>query len=184
MQDNQLIKLIIATVKAGLPTEWTTLNAEVAASYQPTQQGVTTNPAAFLFKIGDVRYGFLKRHSEWVPDGSEAGGAMVHTESQWYETTFQISTLVLQTATNVNQLTASDLCNTVAGILQGDAGREAMQAQGVGILRVGAVRNPSFTDDRDRFEYSPNFDFTVTHERVRLSTNPVVETFELDIKRV
>jgi hypothetical protein len=102
---------------------------------------------------------------------------MVHTELQYFETIFQMSALVLQEPKYPALPTASDLVNEVASIMQSDNTRVILNASGVGILRVSEVLNPYFVDDRDNFEASPSFDFTLVYENTRLSTTPIINTF-------
>lgn len=178
MKQNELYALIIGVVRDGLTTR--SIEAEVAQAYNDTQQGVPTTPAVFISALPARRYGWLKRNDKWDAVESQ----MTHEENQWLTNTFQISTSVLPDPNDLTEMTAWDLAEAVASILQGDTGRNALQEAGVGILRITDIRNPQFVDDRGRFEYAPNFDFTVTHEDVTLSTNPVVETFEVNIKGV
>ena len=179
MKEKQLTALVVAVIREGLAALSNT--TKVVASYQPVQQGVATTPTIYIFKIGpDKRYGFLKRSDKW----DAIAGVMVHSEIQVYESTYQISGLVIQDPAILTGDTAADLCETVASIINGDVGRQKLQDAGVGILRITNVRNPPFSDDRDRFEFSPNFDFTLTHQDVRLSQSPVVTAIEVDIKRV
>lgn len=109
---------------------------------------------------------------------------MRHTERQWYETTFQISGLAIQDPADVDSLTASDIVNIGISVMQSDATRAALRAKNIGILRVEDVRNPYFVDDKGRFEASPSFDFTLTHEQVIISESPIVQSFEANFKRV
>lgn len=179
MTDNDLIRLFLPIINAGLLADGYT-NVVVKQANQPTQQGINTGPTVYFFKIGNKRYGFLGRLDEWDSDNSE----MVHTETQYYETTFQISALVLQNVHNTSTYTASDLVNEVASIMQSDAARDIMIASGVGILRVTDIVNPYFVDDRDNFEASPSFDFTLTYQQTRVSVNPAIDDIELNINRV
>lgn len=179
MKEKALTALINATIKAGFQAQVPPLNYPVAAAYQPTQQAVPSTPVVYLYKVGpDQRYGFLKREDIW--DGSK----FVHTETQIYTSTYQAMALFPQTAGNTTSDTAADLVETVAAILQSDAGRAQLQTKKVGILRVQAIRNIPFVDDKGRNEFAPSFDFTVTHTDVRISQTPAVEAFEVDIKRV
>jgi len=176
MMDNDLIRLFLPIINNGLIADGFT-GVTVKQGNQPTQQGVSSLPTVYFYKLFDKRYGFLKRDDEW----DMINEVMVHTEIQQYETTFQISTLVIQRPTTPYQYTASDLVNEVAAIMQSDTARETLLQSDVGILRVSEIRNPYFTDDRDQYEASPSFDFTVTHKQIRVSTSPVVESLELDI---
>src|SRR6185437_7605808 len=178
MTDNELIKVFWPILKTGLINAGYT-DVISKQAYQPTQQGTDTPPTVYFYKVGDKRYGFLRRDSIW----NTVDSVMEHIEEQWYETVFQMSALVIQKPSNPSY-TASDLVNEAAAILQSDSAREQLLLKEVGILRVTDVRNPYFTDDRDRFEASPSFDFILTHKQTRVSIDPVIESFEFNIKRV
>lgn len=179
MTDNDLIRLFLPIIKAGLIADGFT-GVTVKQSNQPTLQGANTNPTVFFYKLFDKRYGFLRRDSKWDEDAE----IMTHTEMQMYETSFQINAMVMQNPSTPNQYTASDLVNEVAAIMQSDSTRKTLADSNVGILRVTGVRNPYFKDDYDKFEAFPSFDFTLTHRQTRVTTDPVVESTEFDIYRV
>ena len=179
MKDNDLIKLIIATIN-GVKAGYGIGAVKVKQSYQPTQQGANSDPTAYLFKIGDKRYGFNKRHDVWVP----ATATMEHQEIQIYETTFQVNALAIQDPANVNSLTASDIVNTIAAIIHSDYALNEFRKKGVGILRVTDVRNPYFIDDKNRHEASPSFDFVLTHKQTFTTASPVVESVEFNVERI
>lgn len=171
MLDNELIALIISTIiageaNAGIP------NTPIKQAFQPTNQGVNTGPTAYMFKVGDRRIGFPYRADVY----DSMAGAMTHTELQQYETTFQISCLSTQNPANTTQYTASDIINLVAHILQSDTTISTLITEGIGILRIQSVRNPYFTDDRNRNESSANLDFTLTHKQIIFSSTPIIDT--------
>ena len=170
--DNSLIQLFLPIINAGLIADSFT-DVIVKQSNQPTQQGIPTAPTVYFFKVANKRYGFLGRMDNWDAMTS----TMVHDERQYFESTFQVSALVLQNPATPNQYTASDLVNEVASIMQSDNTRDILNASGVGILRVTDVINPYFVDDRDNFEASPSFDFVLTYENLRPSTSPIVSEF-------
>lgn len=176
MFDNQIIALVIKTIidqeaGAGLP------DMPIAQAFQPTQQGVSSAPTAYLHKVGDHRLGSPYRGDVYDP----VKKVMVHTELQQYETTFQMNALSTQDPANVQQLTASDLLNLIAAILQSTATIQILNANGLGILRVTDVRNPAFTDDRDRNEYAPSFDFVIQHKQIVTTPGVVIESIQFDI---
>ena len=179
MTDNELIRLFLPIIQDGL-LEGGYNNVDTKQANQPTQQGINTQPTVYFFKVSDHRYGFLRRGDVWDSQANQ----MVHTELQMYETVFQVSALVAQNPKTPNKYTASDLVNEVAAIMQSDKTREKLWLRGVGILRVIEITNPYFSDDRDQFEASPSFTFTLTYPRARVSANPVIQSFEYDIKRV
>src|SRR6202046_3318936 len=120
MLDNQLFALIISTLIAGEATVGIP-NTPVKQAFQPTNQGVNTQPTAYLYKIGDRRYGYLLREDIW----DIVNSVMIHTESQQYETTFQLSALATQNPQTPTQYTAYDICNLCASILQSNVAIQA-----------------------------------------------------------
>ena len=178
--DNDLIRLFLPIIQAGLVADGFP-DVIVKQANQPTQQGVNSSPTVYFFKVSNKRYGFLGRFDVW-----DSGlGQMVHDEKQYFETTFQISALVRQFPITPNQYTTSDLVNEVASIMQSDTTLATLNNAGVGILRVTDIINPYFTDDRDQFEASPSFDFTLTYQNDRVSNSPVLQLpIALDIQGV
>lgn len=179
MFDNQLIALVIATLvsqeqTAGIP------GTPVKQAFQPTRQGVNTQPTAYLYKIGDRRYGFTHRSDCW----DSTAKLMVHTETQQYETTFQMSALATQNPMTPTQYTASDILNLCAAILQSSATIQTFESRGVGIERVTDVRNPYFLDDREQNEACPSFDFVVTHKQILTATTPIITSTIINIDEV
>lgn len=176
MFDNQLIILtrniiISQEAIAGIP------NTPIKQAFQPTQQGVNTVPSAYIYKVMDKRLGSPYRVDVW----DEVNSVMHHTEEQWYETTFQISALSTQDPSDTSQMTASDLLNMIAYIMQSTTTIEAFQAENVGLLRVTDVRNPYFVDDRDRHEANPSFDYVLTHKQIVTNDTNVLQSTEFSI---
>lgn len=176
MTDNQLIQVIISILEKGL-IQYNQVDTLVRQAFQPTKQGVYTQNTLFFYKVGDIRYGFLKRSDIY----DEATDLFIHTETQKYESTFQINALAIQNPANINNPTASDLVNLASGIMQSDYARGVLKASNIGIIRVTDIRNPYFADDKDRFEASPSFDFTLTYDRVLTSATPAVNTTDYQI---
>lgn len=173
MQDNQLIILIISLINGFLTQQG--VSATVQQTFQPTKQGVITTPAVFLYKVSDHRHGWVRRDDSAYDSGS---GDFIHSETQFYESTFQISTLSIQDPTNTTQMTASDLANLISMGLQSSYVVWHLQQNGVGIERITDVRNPYFQDDMQRNEASPSFDFVLTYTRVITSAVPILDPIE------
>ena len=172
--DNQIIQIFLPIIQDGLVADGF-LNVIVKQANQPTQQGVPNTPTVYFFKVSNKRFGYLGRYDKWVTDHME------HHEVQYMEITFQVSSLVLQYPITPNQYTASDLVNEVASIMQSDNTREILNNNGIGILRVTDISNPYFVDDRDQFEASPFFEFTLTYKDDRLSSSPIVSEYDYNI---
>lgn len=169
--DNSLISYFLPLLVTGL-AEAGYADVPVVQNYQPTIQGVPTTGVVYFQKIGNKRYGFLGRTDRWNTTDLQ----MDHTEWQYFETTFQVSALFRQDPYNPTY-TASDLVNEAAWIMQSDVTRQYLNTLGIGILRITEVINPFFVDDRDNFEASPSFDFTLVYLNQRDTLNPVVSQF-------
>lgn len=180
--DNVLIAEIISILNNGFAAMSALVPTApiVKQSYQPVQQGANTAPTIYLFKVSDNRLGFPGRYDCWDEDTQTE----VHKEIQQYETTFQLSCWATQDPSNVASLTASDIANYAVYIMQSETTVTALEAQGFGIYRVGQVRNPSFTDDRDRFEFAPSFDIVITHKQIITTTTPIITETVLQILEV
>ena len=106
---------------------------------------------------------------------------MAYTETQQYLTTFQFSALATQDPSNITGLTASDIANLAASIMQSLSTITALEALGIGVLKIGEIRNPPFSDDRERWSYAPNFDCTFSTKQVVSSVQPVVTDTVLQV---
>lgn len=186
MRDNQLIAVIVSVLRAGLADSAILVvasdagDAVVQQDFQPTTQGTPSGPAVFLHKIGDVPMGWPARTDAL----NEAQTSFDHTEMQWMQTSFQVTAMAQQDPSDINAMTASDLCNAARAILQSDATRETFLAQGIGIYRPGDPRNPYFLDEKGQYEAAPSFDFTLTHQQVIITGTPVVASVEVNVDRV
>lgn len=180
MTDNELIALFLPIINTGLAANGFT-DVVVLQSNQPTQQGIPTGPAVYFTKISNRRYGFLGTYDKWDSDN----GTMVHTEVQPFESTYQVSALVLQNPKTPTQYTASDLVNEVAAILQSEKTVMTLASSNVGVLRISDIGNPYFVDDQDQFEANPSFDFTLTYRNVRVSTTaPITLPVQYNVQAI
>jgi len=176
VRDNQLLQLILPAISSGLFARGIA-GVTVMQAYQPTRQGAPTEPVVLLTKLPDVPRGHTKRDSVWDRDAS----IMRHVEEQVFETTFQVNALAIQDPTDVSGLTAADIARAVRAVMQSSVVLDLLYAAGVGILRIGEIRNTPFVDDKQRNEYDPSFDFTLTHTDAFISTDPVAEFVECNV---
>ena len=159
MKDNDLINLVAGQLEsASVAAGW---NYIVIQKNEPTQQGVPTAASIFFEKLFDKPYGHPS-HSLAINDDIQS---FTSTEEQWYETHFQVSTLVTQDPENLSLPTASDVANYLKMYIASRQSRSVFMAENVGTLRVTEVRNPYFENDKHRMEAHPSFDIVFTHIR-------------------
>ena|ERR1700722_7123100 len=179
MLDNQLIKIFLPIIQNGL-IDFGLTNVIVRQSNQPTQQGANSGQVVYFYKIGDYRYGFPGYHTYFDLNNL----LMKQTYLQHYETTWQINAMAIQDPSNVDSLTASDLVNIVSEILQQDSTVIQFANNDIGILRITDVRNPYFVDDKDNFEASPSFDFTLSHKQIKETIIPIISETQAKIYQI
>lgn len=165
MLDNDIWKALIPIIKAGFVGQ-DQPDVAVKQNYQPERTGADSGPTLYLVKLFDRRLGSPQRSTAPDPD---APLGVIRREVQWYESTFQATGIFKQTAEDTDGLTASDVANLGAAIMQMEATMDALRAAGLAVLRVTTVRNPQFVNGGDEFEASPSFDFILTHEQITLS---------------
>jgi hypothetical protein len=169
MTDNQLLALLATQLNAAVALAgwmYTPPGSTVALPYpvlqkeQPTQEGIPYSPAVYFEKLFDIPFGFAGVANSFDSETS----VMTQTETQNYETTIQISALVIQQPSDLSIPTASDVVNYLKRYMTSRAQLAAWTSQGVNILRPLRVENPYFEDDRHRNEAMPSFDLVFTHQ--------------------
>lgn len=184
MLENELIKLIGDTLVDGFSSIAAYADVEIRQKYQPTTIGVTSGPTVHIHHIHDKRYGALRRDESPAPAPSTD---MIHTETQWWETTIQIGCTARRNPTDLNFLTqpsALDIVKKASDILQGDRGMGLLAAQRVRPLRITQVRNLRFINDSDQYEAQPSFDIVLSHVQITESTTPPVAVTVPNVGRV
>lgn len=183
MNDRSLYTALIAVIRAGMGMTSDVL--EIAQSNQLRAAGRPTTRALLLDKVGEYRYGHVKR--EDVPDPDDPL-LMIHRETQIYETRVRVNGMAkpppVRGEVDANEPSASDLLNQAAAVLQSDEGMAALRAAGIAPLRVLEVRNPTFRNDQDQFEASPSFDFLFQHDQVTVTATPAAIVGELVVASV
>lgn len=176
MTDNQIIRLFLPLLNAGMTAYG--YSVIIKQSFQPTEQGADSEPQLFFTKVSDKRLGHPQRKSVW----DTLLGKQIDTDTQLMEATYQITALVRQTSSS--EKTASDYAHTAAMLMNGAEFISTLKASGVGILRITDVRNPYMKDDRDQFQASPSFDFTLSFNRDIIRDGKAVSLIEIKTERV
>lgn len=176
MNDKQLRALIVKELRAGLSR--LSIDVRVIAGNQPTTQG-RKDEGLYFFQIADALAGWQARSYE-----RKLGNNLDMEDRQVVETSFQVQALVIDDPASLAQLTALDVLHAAKMIIASLPFVEAMQRDSVGVQRPSNIRTPYFTNDRDQFEMSPSFDFTLSHERGIITSIKAVESAVLDIHRL
>lgn len=181
MKDNELIIAVRTVTLARLAAPSYGLGTlELKQSFQPTQQGVSSVACLFMHKITDRRYGSPQRKEQW----NEVLLQFDYVESELIETTFQCNALAPQDPANNTELTPADYVKAFARALQSDPVLIALQAQGVGVLRITEIRSGYTSNDKEQFQQEPSFDVTFTHRNTTIDTLAPVVSREVIIDRV
>lgn len=171
MKQNDLIALLIARINQVLSEQSSWGTFEVSQKFQPTQQGVPMSQGVFVQPLFDDEYGWHGHRDDY----NESLGSFDTKEPQAMETTFQISSLVVQQPENISAPTAADVVKFLARALASRKTIEEFRKVNVSVLKVQTVRNDPFLDDRDRSEYHANFDIVLTHNDSYEYTTPKID---------
>lgn len=178
MREIALNKLIASTINAGLVAQGVTVAVE--QDEQPTTQGTPTADTVLFHNLGDTRYGFPKETDTF----DATSGVMTHTSTVWYLTQFQVAAQVIQNPANQSQVTAGDYLQIVSAIMQSPITIEALNAVGVGIMRIRGIKPTYFKNDRGQFDKSPIFEFTVCHKDILTQIVPSTKTIVSNVVNV
>ena len=154
------------------------INAKVLMNYQPTKQKLNDN-TVYFFPISSKNVGYQAKYNEW----DDTLKIMRSVEKQAKETTFQVNGVLKQNPSDLT-ITAMDLTAYVNMILQRRETISTLKENGIGILRVGELRNVTFQNSDENWEYNPSFDFIITHEAVIRGEMSKIDNFNLNIKRI
>lgn len=172
-------RALITVLRTGLDSQ--SLNdVTIHQSYQPIKQGPDTARSIYIHKITSQRVGHQGRKCNF----NLGNDNFDEVEKYWLAVTIQLMPLVTQDITNENSLTAYDVVDLCAAILQTRATRKALLDAGISIQKIGQMPVGFSIDDKDQFDLDPTFDFVLLYEQTLSSTVPKVDTFEVDIKRV
>jgi hypothetical protein len=170
---------IIAVLRTGLDNQ--NLNdVTIHQAYQPIKQGPDSSRSIYLHKITSQRVGHQGRKYNFNPGDDDFD----EVEKYWLSVTIQLMPLVSQDITDENSITAFDVIDLCAAILQTRQARKTLLDSGISIEKIGQITVGFSIDDKDQFDLDPSFDFILLYEQTLSSKAPKVNTFDADIKRV
>ncbi len=180
MTDNQLIAIFRRIIINGLK-ETGYPYISVMQNFQPTQQGITSNPLVSFQKIHSHNYGPPSREY-YIDEETEESKVK---QTQQLQSRWQVSSLVTQLPDNENLPTSSDIAQAVCWTLQNDFAIEQLSAYNIGILRITDIINPYIIQDRDQYEANSSFDmmFVYFDEKI-YSVNKITPPAEFNMIEV
>lgn len=179
MIDNELIALFRGILVSGLAARGLS-DVQIAQAYQPIQEGTISGRSLYFFKAYDHGFGWLARSSKYDP----MADVVKTTYQQEIESTFTIFALAKQDPSSLISLTASDIASTARMILQQDSALQTFLQNDVSIQRIENIRNNSFYDDYEQFEFNASFDFTLVHFQTDIVQVPSVATMTGNVYKV
>lgn len=165
MRDNEVIIFILSFLNTQFAAR-SLSDVIIQQSYQPRDQGIPLGRTVFIHKISAPRYGYPGNKSVY----NEQTGLFDNRKTQWVTPTYQFDALSIQNPSDVNSVTASDLLEETANILQSSVAIKSFKEQGIDIFRIDAIRENYIIDDQGRHEQLPSFDFKIGYQAV-FSTN-------------
>ena len=178
MTNNEVWIILIGVIETGLADM--SINTSVQQDYQPTQQGAPSSPFVALHNITNNRYGFKKNKTAYDADDDN----LKQTQGVVMQRTYQVSAYAIENPSDDEALTAYDIVESVSSIMQSEKTQDTLLASGISIFRVTDIRSPFFTDDKDRNEAAPSFDFVISYSQETITVVNEVSTFEEDIHSV
>ena len=151
-------------------------NMTVMRSFQPTD--VTGKNLVLINKISSRRYGWRGKHNTIID------GVMKHIEKYFQEMRFQISVLKKINLADTSEITAADVANMLIDYLLSDTGLKSMRSKGYMPIRVVDVRNPSFVNVNDNYQFNPNFDLICTVQQEIVEPQAIIEGSDFTLKGV
>lgn len=149
----------------------------VIGAFQPTKQG-RVDDGIYFFPLNRGKRGWQSRRYH------DIGDALVATESQINESMYQFQAFVEDDPEDDAQLLASDVLAIVRGVIQSTKFVQFMTGIGIGVQRATEIVTPSFVNDRDQFEFNPNFTVIFTHHRSITQATAHIEQVVPGIHRI
>ncbi|EFF76099.1 phage gateway protein [Achromobacter piechaudii] len=153
------------------------ISLPVLAAFQPSKQG-RVDDGIYFFPVGRGKPGWQSRKYR------DDGVALTATESQINESMYQFQAFVEDDLSAPEQLLASDVLSIVRGVLQSMRFTQAMTTAGIGVQRATDIVTPAFVNDRDNFDFNPNFTVIFTHHRNITQATAHIEQVVSGIHRI
>jgi len=154
MNEIQLFTLIRSVLLQGFAATGRD-DVRVKRNYASTKSAAPAQPAIIMHRIGSSRVGWQSRNFRLTETEARDTNVQNHAIS------FQFNALVPTELEDSESLTANDLLDTAAMILQSRLMLDACKEAGIGIQHIGEIRSNYVQDENDNWEPEPSFDIIV-----------------------
>ncbi len=179
MLDNPLIILIRTSLLAGLKNRgYDDIN--VWQSYQPTQQGTSSDKTLYIHKITNGNHGFAGNQEIY----DEQNEVIKRITTEILTPTYQVSSTVVYDENEPFAMTAGDLVYLAFSVMQSTEFQNLLLAQDVNIFRAGSIKNITVPSDKAGHEDRPTFDIQITHKNIYTTEVPVVKSVHHRTSRI
>lgn len=167
MNQKALEAAIRLTLLECLPPGWKT---PIIAGNQPTGQG--RQNGVYFFRISEGKRGWLSRKYR------NQGDDLLLTERQWNEPLYQFSALIDDDPRDDAQLLAGDVLDIVRSTVSSIVMVEKLRPLRIGVQRPSDIMTPAFVNDRNQYDFNPNFTVAFSHPRDITQAVPYTDTVE------
>lgn len=174
MNELQIFALMRTVLLQGFAATGRT-DVRVKRSFASTKSSAPDAPAIIMHRIDTQRVGWQSRNFRLTETSA------TDTNVQNHAITFQFNALVPVELEDSESLTANDLLDTAAMLLQSRLMLEACQAAGIGIQRISAIRSNYVQDENDNWEPEPSFDIIVIVKKELTISVGVVTSADIKI---
>lgn len=175
MTELAIFKLIRDVLLAGFAAQGMGA-VRVKRSYASTKSSAPDAPAIIMHRIDSQRVGWSGRRFY------KEDNAGHQVTMQNHAITFQFNALVpVEDEESLDTLTAGDLLDTAALILQSRAMIDTCKAAGIGIERISAIRSNYVQNENDDWEQEPSFDLVVDVRKELITSVNVVTSTDIKI---
>ena len=174
MNEIQLFTLIRSVLLQGFSATGRS-DVRVKRNYASTKSSAPDAPAIIMHRIDTQRVGWQSRNFRLTETEAR------DTNVQNHAITFQFNALVPTELEDSESLTANDLLDTAAMILQSRLMLDACKNSGIGIERISAIRSNYVQDENDNWEPEPTFDIIVVVKKELVISVGVVTSADIKI---
>lgn len=159
MKDSEVIKIFSEIINQGFIDQAVPFIVDLKSAYQPINVGVSANSGVYFSKLRDELLGSPLNNSKYDEQNEE----IKNNFKQYVQSVYQIQVFHKPDVFDEDALTANDLARIVRNSLQLSSNIYTMNNNGLGVSKVGEIKNMPYRDDKNQFNMGPLFEIVLTH---------------------